>query len=71
MINKAKQRQIGGLNNAPLSAREMAIRDKEHLNEKEPVKDELDKSKCGLELAGLKPCSFGKHNPNFNPHNIR
>lgn len=63
-------RQINDINNAPKSAMEQARIDKEKLNTKQVVNEPLSRCKCGLELAGKQPARWGKHNPNFNKHNI-
>jgi hypothetical protein len=63
-------RNLNGINNAPPSAMEISVSDKERLSEKEYVQANPDRSITGLELAGLKPCNFGVHNKNFNKHNI-
>ena len=58
-------KKMNGINNPLESNRVLAMNDKESLIVEEIVIEEPNREKTGLELAGLKPCSFGKHNPNF------
>lgn len=63
-------RNLNTINNAPLSAMEQAKSDKEKLRQNETSDIGSIKGSKYRPVKNEGLCTFGKHNENFNKHNI-